>query len=99
MRLARPTEAGHKADPDGTWYTFERGVRTSGGGKGWADVWMREHFGWKYKGKHKDLVEAYQQLQRYREDLNNPPLLVVCELDRFEFHTNFTNTANRCPRL
>ena len=25
------------------------------GGNGWADVWMRGHFGWEYKGKHKDL--------------------------------------------
>ena len=81
------------ADPDGAWYTFERGVNKTGGGKGWADVWMREHFGWEYKGKDRDLPEAYKQLLRYREDLENPPLLVVCEMDRFEVHTNFTNTA------
>ena len=37
-----------EADPDGTFYTFERGVRKSGGGKGWADVWMRERFAWEY---------------------------------------------------
>ena len=29
------------ADPDGAWYTFERGVRKTTGEKGWADVWMR----------------------------------------------------------
>jgi hypothetical protein len=29
------------ADPDGTEYTFERGVSKTGGGKGWADVWKR----------------------------------------------------------
>ncbi|HZT80049.1 MAG TPA: DNA methyltransferase, partial [Gemmataceae bacterium] len=81
------------ADPDGAWYTFERGVRQAGGAKGWADVWMRGRFAWEYKGKHKDLAAAYQQLLRYREDLDNPPLLVVCDLDRFEIHTNFTNTA------
>lgn len=80
------------ADPDGAWYTFERGVSKTGGGKGWADVWMRGFFAWEYKGKHKNLAEAYQQLLRYREDLENPPLLVVCDLDRFEIHTNFTNT-------
>lgn len=79
-------------DPDGAWYTFERGVHKTDGGKGWADVWMRKHFGWEYKGKHKDLKEAYAQLLQYREDLENPPLLVVCDLNRFEVHTNFTNT-------
>ena len=35
---------------------------------------------------------AYQQLLQYREALENPPLLVVCDLNRFEIHTNFTNT-------
>ncbi len=89
--LAQPKPA--EADPDGTQYTFERGVTKTDGGKGWADVWKRNHFGWEYKGKHRDLVAAYQQLLKYREDLENPPLLVVCDLDRFEVHTNFTNTV------
>ena len=26
------------------------------GGNGWADVWMTGHFGWEYKGKHRDLA-------------------------------------------
>jgi hypothetical protein len=56
---------------------------------------MREHFAWEYKGEHKDLVAAYQQLQLYREDLENPPHLVVCDLDRLEIHTNFTNTPKQ----
>jgi hypothetical protein len=45
------------ADPEGAWYTFERGVhKTDGaGGQGWADVWMRGRFGWEYKGKHKQV--------------------------------------------
>ena len=85
-----PTPAG--ADPLGTEFTFERGVSKSGGGKGWADVWKRHFFAWEYKGKHKDLVAAYNQLLRYREDLENPPVLVVCDMDRFEVHTNFTNS-------
>ncbi len=81
------------ADPDGAHFTFERGVRKIGGEQGWADVWMKDHFGWEYKGKRKNLAEAYKQLLLYREDLGNPPLLVVCDLDRFEVHTNFTGTA------
>jgi type II restriction/modification system DNA methylase subunit YeeA len=91
--LAQPKPAA--ADPDGAFYTFERGVSKTGGGQGWADVWFRGHFGWEYKGKHKDLAAAYRQLLLYREDLENPPLLVVCDLDRFEIHTNFTGTAKK----
>ncbi len=91
LSQAKPAEA----DPDGAWYTFERGVSKTDGGNGWADVWMRGHFAWEYKGKHKDLAAAYQQLLRYREDLENPPLLVVCDMDRFEVHTNFTGTVKR----
>lgn len=89
--LGQPKPAA--ADPDGAWYTFEKGVTKTEGGKGWADVWMRGFFGWEYKGKHKDLNAAYKQLLLYREDLQNPPLLVVCDLDRFEIHTNFTGTV------
>ena len=89
--LGQPKPA--EADPQGAWYTFERGVHKTVGGKGWADVWMRGHFGWEYKGKRKNLDLAYQQLLLYREDLENPPLLVVCDLDRFQIHTNFTGTA------
>jgi hypothetical protein len=83
------------ADPTGDWYCFEKGINKTDGGQGWADVWMKDHFGWEYKGKHKDLKAAYNQLLNYREDLDNPPLLVVCDLDRFEVHTNFTGTAKR----
>ena len=35
----------------------------------------------------------------YREDLENPPLLVVCDLERFEVHTNFTGTAKQVYRF
>jgi hypothetical protein len=59
------------ADPNGTEYTFERGVSKSGGGKGWADVWKRHYFAWEYMGKHKDLVAVYQQMLRYREDVKS----------------------------
>jgi type II restriction/modification system DNA methylase subunit YeeA len=91
--LGQPKPA--EADPTGAWYTFEKGVSKTGGGQGFADVWMRGHFAWEYKGKHKNLDAAYRQLLQYKEDLENPPLLVVCDLDRFEVHTNFTNTIKR----
>ena len=95
--LGRPKPAA--ADPEGEWHTFQRGVNKTTGAKGWADVWMRGHFGWEYKGKHKDLAAAYTQLLLYREDLDNPPLLVVCDLDRFEIHTNFTDTGKKVHRF
>jgi len=83
------------ADAIGERYTFEKPVSKVYGGKGSADVWLRDHFAWEYKGKHKDLNAAYKQLNDYREELGNPPLLVVCDMDRFKVHTNFTNTRPR----
>jgi hypothetical protein len=37
--------------------------------------------------------DAYDQLLRYRDALESPPLLVVCDLDRIIVHTNFTGTV------
>lgn len=85
----------NEADPNGTWYAFEKGTDKTTGGSGFADVWMSKHFAWEYKGKRKDLQKAYEQLLLYREALNNPPILVVSDLDRFEVHTNFTNTPKK----
>ncbi len=82
-------------DPHGTDYAFEKGAEKTGGGDGWADVWMRGHFAWEYKKKHRDLAAAYGQLLKYREALDNPPLLVVSDMARFEIHANFTNTARQ----
>ncbi len=80
-----------EADPSGDFYTFEKGARTPDG-NGFADVWLKDHFAWEYKGKRKDLGAAYKQVSDYREALGNPPLLIVCDIDRFEVHTNWTNT-------
>jgi len=85
----------NEADPSGDFYAFEKGTTKTMGGDGFADVWRRGHFAWEYKGKHKDLAAAYRQLLQYREDLENPPLLVVCDMDRFEVHTNFTDTIKQ----
>ncbi len=32
--------------------------------------------------RHKDLTEAYDQLLRYRDAQERPPLLLCCDLDR-----------------
>jgi type II restriction/modification system DNA methylase subunit YeeA len=82
------------ADPKGEWYAFERGATKTTGGNGWADVWKRGHFGWEYKGRHKDLDAAFVQLQQYALALENPPLLVVCDLNKFRLHTNWTNSVS-----
>ena len=83
------------ADAAGENYAFEKYVGKTHGGKGFADMWLRDHFAWEYKGKHKSLKKAYDQLNDYREELGNPPLLVVCDLESFQVHTNFTATAKR----
>lgn len=88
-----------KLDPTGDFFCFERGAEIHGGGDGWADVWKRGFFGIEYKGKHKDLAKAYDQLLKYRASLENPPLLVVCDTDRIEIHTNFTGTAEKVYTL
>jgi len=82
-----------QADPRGEWFCFERGVKKTGGGDGWADVWRRRCFAWEYKGKHKDLGAAFVQLQRYAIALENPPLLVVSDMETIIIRTNFTNTV------
>ena len=56
-----------EADPTGQSFTFEAGASKQRGGQGWADVWKRGYFAWEYKGKHKDLDQAYQQLLQYKE--------------------------------
>jgi hypothetical protein len=90
--LGHPTPA--ESDPTGESFCFERGVSKHGGGDGFADVWKKGFFGWEYKGKHKDLNAAYNQLLLYRDALASPPLLVLCDLERIIIHTNFTNTAS-----
>jgi len=95
--LGHPTPA--KADPEGATFTFEKGASKRTGGQGWADVWKRGFFAWEYKGKHKDLARAYEQLQQYREALLNPPLLIVSDMETIVIHTNFTNTAKRTFQL
>jgi len=95
--VGHPTPA--EADPTGQTFTFEAGASKQRGGQGWADVWKRGYFAWEYKGKHKDLDQAYQQLLQYRESLLNPPLLIVSDIDRIVVHTNFTNTVKRVVHI
>jgi len=84
-----------EADPTGIDFCFEKGAGKASGGEGWADVWKRGHFAWEYKGKLANLSAAYQQLLQYKDALDNPPLLVVSDMDRLVIRTNFTNTPAR----
>ena len=75
-------------DPDN--YCFERGAKKASSGNGWADVWKRGHFGWENKKPGRDLNAALKQLTDYALQLENPPLLVVCDRERIVIHTAFT---------
>ena len=90
--LGEPTPA--EADPTGDHYCFERGARKDTGGDGWADVWKRHCFAWEYKGKHADLDAAFVQLRQYALALENPPLLIVSDMERFRIRTNWTNSVS-----
>jgi len=89
--LGEPTP--NEADPDGSWYCFERGATKTGGGNGWADVWKKGCFGWEYKGKGRDLRAALRQLQLYALALESPPLLIVSDMESIHIHTAFTNAV------
>jgi hypothetical protein len=91
-----------EVDKTGDSFTFERGAAKQAGGdggtpavesRGWADVWKKRFVAGEYKGRHRDPDEAYGQLLQYRDALENPPLLMTCDMDRIVIHTNFT----ACP--
>src|ERR1035437_3539441 len=104
--LGQPTP--NEADPSGSdFFCFQKRVvkdaelfelhetpdASEPAERGFADVWKKGCFAWEYKGKKKNLDEAYRQLLRYRESLLNPPLLVVCDFDRYIVRTNFNGTV------
>ena len=84
----------NELDPMQSWFTFERSLREASGRTGRADVYKQGYFAWEFKGLHRDLNDAYAQLQRYREALNNPPILAVSDFQTIEIHTNFTNKVS-----
>ena len=87
------------ADPKGEWFTFEKGANKTSGGNGWADVWRRECFGWEYKGRHANLDKAYGQLLQYSVALENPPLLIVSDMNRIVIRTNWTNSVQETHEI
>ncbi len=87
------------ADPRGEWFMFEKGASKSSGGEGWADVWRKDCFAWEYKGKRKNLDDALTQLRQYTLALDNPPLLIVSDMDEIHIHTNWTNTVHKTLKI
>ncbi|MBI1775676.1 MAG: class I SAM-dependent DNA methyltransferase [Proteobacteria bacterium] len=90
-----PTEV----DADGVDYCFQKHVTKTVGSAGFVDVWKRGHFAVEYKGPGADLTKAYAQLAEYAPDLDNPPLLIVCDTKRFAIYTSFTNTPRVVQRF
>jgi hypothetical protein len=86
-------------DPLGERFCFEKGVTKTGGGEGFADVWKRGFFAWEYKKKKRDLNAALDQLVRYAAALENPPLQVACDTDRFLIRTAWTNAVPKTYEL
>ncbi|MDC7787575.1 class I SAM-dependent DNA methyltransferase [Rhodoplanes sp. TEM] len=87
------------ADPAGEWFAFEKGVTKTGGGDGFADVWKKGFFAWEYKKKKRNLDDALAQLVRYAAALENPPLQVACDTDRFLIRTAWTNAVPKTYEL
>jgi hypothetical protein len=94
-----PTPNDPGSGPD--TYCFERSLTKTGGKAGFADVWKRDCFAWEYKGKRKyaNLDAAYSQLLLYKEDLGNPPVLVVSDIANYEVHIAFTGYRTRIERF
>jgi len=96
--LGQPTPNDLGSGPD--TYCFEKSLTKSGGKAGFADVWKKDRFAWEYKGKGKynNLGAAYAQLLLYKEDLGNPPVLVVCDIATYEVHIAFTGYRTRVEK-
>nr|WP_315229959.1 DNA methyltransferase [uncultured Limnohabitans sp.] len=91
LGVPKPRDLGH--------YCYERKGALAEGRTGYADVWKDRHFGWENKAPGENLNKALDQLKRYASALNNPPLLVVCDRERIEIHTNFQNYPTEVHRI
>jgi type II restriction/modification system DNA methylase subunit YeeA len=91
------TPTGTGKDSHGNDFVFEPSLKKQSGGQGFADVFLQNHFAFEYKAanKYKDLRAAYDQLLQYREQLQNPPLLVVTDIHNWEIHTNWPSTEKK----
>lgn len=95
LNLQTPAEA----DPEGETYCFEKGAKKDIGRDGFADVWKRDCFAWEYKGKHANLDRALEYVRRYNPGLDNPPLLIVSDMETIRIHTCWTNTVSETHEI
>ena len=75
-------------------FVFQKFAPTPGDRRGFADVWLRDHFVMEYKRPLQNLENAYIQTLKYRDSLGNPPLLIVSDFRTIRIHTNFTGTVS-----
>ena len=94
LRQPKPADV----DPTGEFYTFEKGVEKTDGGKGFRRRLEEGQIRLGIQGQAQRPESRLPAALKYREALENPPLLIVCDLDRFEMHTNFTGTVNKYSR-
>ena len=84
----------HEYDPTGTRFAFEMGAGKTSGGQGWADV-AKMGFFLAGNTRARITIGAYEQLLRYRDSLQNPPVLVVSDINQIIIRTNYTNLPTR----
>ena len=88
------------ADQTGDSYTFEKHVSTLHGGKGFADVWKRGYLRLGVQGQAQGPEGGLSPARTTTATIwRIRRLLVVCDQDRFEVHTNFTGTRPQVYRF
>ena len=66
---------------------------------GQADAYKQGHFGWEFKGKEAALAGAFDQLQRYQNYLQTPPLLIVSSFQMIRLRTNFNGKETQVHEI
>ncbi|SMF95165.1 Type II restriction/modification system, DNA methylase subunit YeeA [Methylomagnum ishizawai] len=99
IHLCRLLDVPEPLDPDS--YCFERGKQTGQNGKEtwWADVWKKGCFAWENKAPGVDLDKALEQVTRYADRLDNPPLLVVCDREMIRIKTRFNGHPSQTHHI
>lgn len=94
LEIGKPIDV----DPTGRTFTFEKAVPKGGkaGGGGHADVWRKDCFVWEYKRKNtfNTLAAAIAQARDYAALLDNPPLVIACDIDEIQIRTLFTGSVS-----
>ena len=82
-------------------FTFEKEVPGEKGtsGVGHADAYKQGHFGWEFKGSEAALPGAFDQLQRYQNQLQTPPLLIVSSFQMIRLRTNFNGKETQVHEI